>query len=131
VLFAYKNFPLTSIHDNAEIAAEAAECANEQGAFWEYHDVLFQNQTALDAASLKGYAATLGLDTDTFNQCLDSGKYKDKVAADSAQMQKLAQEAGLTNYGTPTFFINGHYIGGAYPYDTFKQVIDAALQEAG
>jgi protein-disulfide isomerase len=145
VLFAFRAFPLTSIHPYAEKAAEASECANDQGAFWPYHDLLFQNQTTLagyitaDATggvatvitNLKQYAASLNLNTATFNDCLDSSKDKAKVDADVAALTKAAQDAGITQYGTPTFFINGKYLGGAYPYDTFKQMIDAALAAAG
>jgi len=145
VLFAFRSFPLTSIHPYSEKAAEASECANDQGAFWQYHDLLFQNQTTLagyvtaDATggvatvitNLKQYAASLNLDTATFNDCLDSSKDKAKVDADAAALTKATQDAGITQYGTPTFFINGKYLGGAYPYDTFKQMIDDALAAAG
>ncbi|MGD0765383.1 MAG: thioredoxin domain-containing protein [Dehalococcoidia bacterium] len=145
IVFAFRNFPLTSIHPYSEKAAEAGECANDQGAFWQFHDLMFQNQTTLagyvtaDATggvakvvdSIKQYAASLNLDTAKFNQCLDSGTDKPKVDADVAALQKATQDAGITQYGTPTFFINGNYIGGAYPYDTFKQAIDSALAAAG
>ena len=125
VRFVYRDFPLTSIHENAQKAGEAAECADEQGKFWDYHDTLFNNNSALDDASLKSYASQVGLDTATFNQCLDSGKYTEEV-------QKDYQEGisyGVT--GTPAFFINGVTVIGAQPYANFKAAIDAALQEAG
>ena len=125
VRFVYRDFPLTSLHENAQKAAEASECANEQGKFWDYHDMLFNNQAALDVASLKGYASQLGLDSTAFDQCLDSGKYTEEV-------QKDYQEGvsyGVT--GTPAFFINGVSLIGAQPYANFKAAIDAALQEAG
>jgi protein-disulfide isomerase len=143
VRFVFMNLPLTK--DNyAQKAAEAGECANEQGAFWQYHDLLFQNQQALTALlspdpaaglakvveSLKGYAAQLGLDTAKFNDCLDSGKMATAVQADQQVAQKAAQDAGLTSFGLPSFFINGNYLGGAKPYDVFKQAIDAALAAA-
>jgi protein-disulfide isomerase len=141
IIFAFRNFPLTSIHPYSEKAAEASECANDQGAFWPYHDLLFQNQTALQALvtadatggvakvvdNLKQYAVGLNLDAAAFNTCLDSGADKGKVDSDAAAMTKAATDAGLTQYGTPTFFVNGHYIGGAYPFDTFKQLIDTLL----
>jgi protein-disulfide isomerase len=130
VLFVFRNLPLTTIHSNAYKAAESGECAYQQGAFWQYHDMLLDNQQALDESSLKAYAASLGLDTAAFDQCLDSGSTAPAVEADIAAAQKAASEAGIPDYGTPTFFINGHYIGGAYPYDTFRQAIDAALAEA-
>jgi len=125
VRFVYRDFPLTSIHENAQKAGEAGECADDQGKFWDYHDTLFNNATALDDASLKSYASQLGLDTGAFDQCLDSGKYTEEV-------QKDYQEGisyGVT--GTPAFFINGVSIIGAQPYANFKAAIDAALQEAG
>ena len=124
VRFVYRDFPLTSLHENAQKAGEAAECADEQGKFWEYHDTLFTSQ-ALDLASLKSHASQLGLDTAAFDQCLDGGKYTEEV-------QKDYQEGisyGVT--GTPAFFINGLSIIGAQPYANFKTAIDAALQEAG
>jgi len=144
VRFVFMNSPLKK--DNyAEKAAEAGECANEQGTFWQYHDLLFQNQQALTALlslnpaaglaqvvdSLKGYAAQLGLDTAKFNDCLDSGKMANAVQADQQVAQEAAQDAGLTSFGLPSFFINGNYLAGAKAYDVFKQMIDAALAAAG
>ncbi len=117
----YRDFPLTSIHQHAQKAAEASECADDQGKFWEYHDLVFENQSAIDVASLKGYAAELGLDTDTFNECLDGGKQSSEVEKDSQD----AQAAGVS--GTPAFFINGEFVSGAQPFSVFQQVIDAAL----
>jgi len=125
VRFVYRDFPLTSLHANALKAAEASECANEQGAYWKYHDLLFQNQTALDDASLKNYAATLQLDTATFNQCLDSDKYLSEVQKDYQD----GVTAGVQ--GTPAFFVNGMSISGAQPYTVFKAAIDQALAKAG
>jgi len=125
VRFVYRDFPLTSIHSLAQKAAEAAECADDQGAFWKYHDLLFENQSALDEESLKGYAASLGLDTVAFNDCLTSGKY-------TAEVRKDVQDglaAGVQ--GVPTFFINGVPIAGAQAYPVFEDAIEAALAEAG
>jgi protein-disulfide isomerase len=130
VRFVFMNFPLTSIHENAQKAAEAGECANEQGAFWQFHDIMFQNQSALTVDNLKSYAAQLNLDTAKFNECLDSGKMADAVAADMAVAEKAATDAGLTRFGTPAFFINGNSLQGAQPYDVFKAAIDAALAAA-
>lgn len=113
------------MHPNAQMASEASECADDQGKFWEYQDLLYANQSALDVASLKSYAAQLGLDTATFDDCLDSGKQ-------TAEVQKDEQDG--TSYGvsgTPAFFINGRLVSGAQPFSVFQQVIDAALQEAG
>ena len=130
VKFVFMNFALTSIHENAQKAAEAGECANEQGAFWQFHDIMFQNQSALTVDNLKSYAAQLNLDTAKFNECLDSGKMADAVAADMAVAEKAATDAGLTRFGTPAFFINGNNLQGAQPYDVFKEAIDAALAAA-
>lgn len=118
----WRNMPLTSIHNNAQKAAEASECAGDQGKFWEMHDKLFENQTALDDASLKKYAQTLGLNTSAFNTCLDSGKMADKVNKQSDE----AQAAGIS--GTPATFVNDTLVKGAYPVDTFKQIIDGLLK---
>lgn len=130
IKFAYRHLPLVQIHPNAFKAASASECANEQGKFWGYHDLLFQNQNAwsnLDNAGavnkFKEYAGTLGLNTTSFSSCLDSDKYKadiDKDIADSAT-------AGVN--GTPGTFVNGILISGAVPYADFKTQIDAALSE--
>jgi protein-disulfide isomerase len=125
VRFVYRDFPLTSLHANALKAAEASECADDQGKYWEYHDLLFQNQTALDDESLKGYAASLELDTTAFDDCLASGKYTQEVAKDLQD----GTEAGVQ--GTPSFFINGTPIRGAQPYQAFQAAIEAALAEAG
>jgi protein-disulfide isomerase len=125
VRFVYRDFPLTSLHQYAVKAAEASECADDQGAYWKYHDLLFQNQSALDDASLKNYAASLGLDTAAFNQCLDSD-------SNMSEIQKDYQDgiaAGVQ--GTPAFFVNGVLISGAQPYSVFQAAIEAALKEAG
>jgi protein-disulfide isomerase len=128
----------------AKKAAEAGECANAQGSFWQYHDLLFQNQQTLTGLltpeptagvakvvdTLKGYAAQLGLDTATFNDCLDSGKMAAALQADMAVAGKAANDAGLTSFGLPSYFINGNYIHGSKPYDVFKQMIDTALAAA-
>ncbi len=101
--------------------AEAAECADEQGKFWEYHDKLFENQQALDAASLKQHAKDLGLDTTVFDNCLDNGDMASEVQKDFQDGQ------GHSVSGTHTFFVNGQNIVGAQPFSVFKQAIDAEL----
>jgi protein-disulfide isomerase len=98
VRFVFMNFPLSQIHADAEKAAEASECAHDQGAFWQYHDLLFQNQGALDVASLKNYAQAAGLDAEKFNQCLDSGEKASAVQADVETATKAVQEAGLERW---------------------------------
>jgi protein-disulfide isomerase len=120
VRLVFRHFPL-DFHKNAAKAAEAAMCANEQGKFWEYHDVLFKNQQTLEIAQLKDHAKSVGLDTSTFSTCLDSSKYKKSVDEDMAAGQKV----GVS--GTPAFFINGVFLNGAQPFDEFKKVIDQEL----
>ncbi len=119
----YKQFPLTQIHPNAQKAAEASLLAADQGKFWEYHDLLFENQDNLDLASLKRYAAQLNLDMEKFNSGLDSGI--------KAQAVNKDLEEGIRNGvgGTPMFFINGQVVSGAQPYSVFKQTIDSELNK--
>jgi protein-disulfide isomerase len=119
VKLVYMHFPL-SFHPYAKKAAEAAECAAEQGKFWEYHDRLFETGQ-LDIESLKSHASALGLNTTKFNNCLDSGAMEGKVLA----MQNMGNKNRVS--GTPTFFINGKMLVGAQPYSAFQQEIDAAL----
>ncbi len=120
VRLVFRHFPL-EFHKNAEKAAEAAMCANDQGKFWEYHDVLFKNQQTLEIPQLKDHAKEVGLDGTSFGACLDSGKYKKAVDEDMAAGQKV----GVS--GTPAFFINGVMLSGAQPFDEFKKVIDQEL----
>jgi protein-disulfide isomerase len=124
VLFVYRDFPLHSIHPEAQKAAEASQCAFDQDKFWEYHDLLFEKQSdwsGVGVPKFKEYAVDLGLDTDAFNDCLDSNKYADEVQADLLE----GTHFGVT--GTPAFFINGQKVSGAQPFSTFKQIIDAEL----
>jgi protein-disulfide isomerase/plastocyanin len=122
VRYVFRDFPL-SFHPNAQKAAEAAECAGEQGMYWEMHDYLFANQDYLEVENLKGYAKDLELDTEEFDECLDSGAMEEEVLADLLEGQSF----GVS--GTPGFFINGKMISGAQPYEVFVQEIEAALAE--
>jgi len=124
IALIFRDYPLP-MHPEAPKAAEAASCANDQGKFWEMHDMLFENQRALKIADLKGYGAKLELDTAAFDKCLDDGKYGDDVKKDMAD----ASAAGVT--GTPAFFINGRFLNGARPYEQFKEAIDAELKAKG
>ncbi len=124
VRFVYRDFPLSALHPYAEKAAEAGDCAQEQGKFWEYHDALYTNQTALDRASLSRYAQNVGLDTARFDSCVDSGKHAAEVANDLQE----GTVAGVT--GTPAFLVNGKLITGAQPFSVFQTAIDAALANA-
>ena len=120
VKLVYRDFPL-SFHQNAQKAAEAAECADEQGKFWEYHNTIYDNQNTLDINNLKQYAANLNLDTSKFESCLDSGKMTSEVQKDLKDGQSYGVE------GTPAFFINGIPLSGAQPYQVFEQVIESQL----
>ena len=124
VRLVYRDFPLTQIHPQALPAALASECADDQGKFWEYHDLLFANQSALDDASLKAYAAQVGLDEAVFDQCYTSQEHLDEVGGD--------YQDGITYgvSGTPAFFVNGLRIVGAQPFAVFQQAIDQALAES-
>jgi protein-disulfide isomerase len=120
VKLVYKDFPL-SFHPQAQKAAEAAECAGDQGKYWEMHDLLFDNGVQGGVASFKENAKTLGLNTGEFNSCLDSGEKASGVQADMA----LGGQSGIQ--GTPGFIINGQLVSGAQPFTVFKQIIDAEL----
>jgi protein-disulfide isomerase len=119
--WVFRDFPLVQIHKDAAKAAEAGECAHEQGKFWEMHDRLFANQSKLQVEALKQAATELGLDAEKFNQCLDSSKYATEVQKDVDEGARY----GVT--GTPAFFINGRLLGGAQPLEAFTQVIDEEL----
>ncbi len=120
VAVAFKQFPLP-FHDKADLAAQAALAAHEQGKFWEMHDKLFANQGSLERPALEGYAKELGLDLQKFNAALDSGKFKEQIAKDKEQASKV----GVT--GTPSFVVNGTLVVGAQPFEEFKKTIDEAL----
>ncbi|MBX3047482.1 MAG: DsbA family protein [Anaerolineales bacterium] len=125
VRFVFKNYPLRSIHPDADAAAQAAECAQEQGKFWEYHDLLFGGTLGLGREAYAGYADQLGLDADALLTCLDEGRYAESVQRD----YELAQQLGVSS--TPTFFINGIAMVGAYPISAFQTVIDFELGNSG
>jgi protein-disulfide isomerase len=123
VRIAWKDLPLP-FHQNAMPAAHAARAAGEQGKFWEMHDKLFANQANLDRPSLEKYASELGLNMGRFKAALDSEKYKKEIQADSEQGAKIGAR------GTPAFFVNGKFLSGAQPYESFKAKIDAELKTA-
>ncbi|OGY92425.1 MAG: hypothetical protein A3B31_03885 [Candidatus Komeilibacteria bacterium RIFCSPLOWO2_01_FULL_53_11] len=104
VQWKYYHFPLVQIHPFAFNAALASECANDQGKFWEYHDMLYSRQTNLSKGDLKGYAEELGLDTESFNACLDSRAKQGLVRNDMA----LGEQRGVN--GTPSIFLNGQLL---------------------
>ena len=121
----YRQYPIASLHANAIKAAEASLCAHDQGKFWEAHDLMFQEQNRLTVRELKVMASRLGLKQQEFDQCLDTGRYTEKVQNDIA----AAARVGAT--GTPALFVNGIPVeGGAVPYETVARVIDAELARA-
>ncbi len=121
VRFVYRDFPLESIHVNAKPAAEAANCANEQGYFWDYHDKLFSNELGLSSEAYQEYASQLGMDEEAFQECFESGRYQQEVQSDF----DFAANLGVRS--TPTFFINGIAVVGAQPFEVFQQVIEKEL----
>lgn len=123
VRWVYKHFPLDSIHSEARPAAEASECASEQGKFWEFSDKVFENQPRMGVSLYKEIASQIGLDTNQFESCLSSGKYRDHVEADLQE----GVAAGVT--GTPGSFVNGEIIPGAVPYEQLKALVDQALSD--
>lgn len=122
IKFIYRDYPL-EFHQYAQKAAEASECAHEQDKYWEYHDILFKNQNDLTVDDLKKYAADLKLDTNKFNECLDSSKYKEEVEKDFND----GQSYGVS--GTPAFFVNGILISGAQPFSAFEEIIEQELNK--
>jgi len=120
IRFVYRNYPLPN-HPDARPAAEAAQCANEQGKFWPYHDQLFARAGRLSSGDLKSAAVDTGLDVSQFESCVTARKYKAEVDADIA----AGEAAGVD--GTPAFFINGRALTGAQPLEAFKQIIDEEL----
>jgi protein-disulfide isomerase len=124
VLFVFKHVPL-NFHAQAMNAAMSGECAQEQGKFWEMSDKLYTSQAdwsnTTGTVKFKTYATQLGLNTTKFNQCLDSSKYADKIAANQAQ----AQDYGIS--GTPSFFVNDQFFGGLVSYEELKKSLDDQL----
>lgn len=115
-----RDFPLSG-HEHAFLAAQAANCAGDQGKYWEYYDLLFNNQKALEREKLKEYAGKVGLDPKAFMGCLDSSKYAVEVEQDRTDGEKV----GVSS--TPTFFINGKRFLGKQTFADFKQRIDQEL----
>ena len=121
VRLVYRNLPLTQIHPQAMNAAEAAMCAGEQDAYWQYHEKLFENSDALSDDLYARLATDLGLDAASFESCMTEHKYLEDIQAD----MQFAIDLGVQS--TPTFFINGLAVVGAQPLSVFQQVIDEEL----
>jgi protein-disulfide isomerase len=120
VRYVWRHLPLTDVHPRAQLAAEAAEAAADQGAFWELHDLLLRNQNALNPSDLMGYAEQLGLEVERFADAVREHAFASRVAedVDSADLSGVS--------GTPTFFINGRRHFGAYDIDTLSAAARAA-----
>jgi len=121
IRFVYRDFPLISLHPGAAPAAEAADCAGEQGSYWPFYQALFSMKYDLTTEAYQQYAAELGLDMQAFAECLADRRYEPEVMGD----YNYAVNLGISS--TPTFFINGIPIVGAQPYEVFKQLIDKEL----
>jgi protein-disulfide isomerase len=119
IRFSYRDFPL-AFHANARLASEAAQCANAQGKFWEFHEKLMDGGD-LAAPALETTAVELGMDKDKFATCLADGTYKAEIDRDMAD----GAAAGVN--GTPAFFINGRQIDGAQPFEAFRDIIEEEL----
>ena len=124
IRFVYRQFPLTDIHPRAQKAAEASLCADEQGEFWPMHDLLFAEPIELEVASIKVKAASLGLDQEQFDNCLDSAQYAERVD------QEIAEGFSLGVNGTPTIIINGRPLVGVQGYEAYVAVIEDELARA-
>ena len=120
VQFVWKDFPVITTQSHK--AAEAGQCAFDQGKFWQYHDLLYEKAPALSESELKGYAAQVGLDTTKFNQCLDSGQDRAKVEQSLNEAQRQ-----YAFPGTPSFLINGEKLIGPPTFETLKSIIDPIL----
>jgi protein-disulfide isomerase len=121
VRLVFRHFPIDSIHPRARPASIAAVCAEEQGKFWEFHEMVFENQQNLSDQAIGGFADTLQLDRAAFDSCLASEEAAARVEADLA----AGKAAGTS--GTPAFFVNGILLSGARPVPDFVDLIDAEL----
>ncbi|MBR9699338.1 thioredoxin domain-containing protein [Candidatus Woesearchaeota archaeon] len=120
VRFTFRHFPLLNIHPNSQLAAEAAECAREQGKFWEMHDMLFERGVEGGIVQFEQYAVGLNLSAE-FSNCLHNKKYASLVKED------LLNGVRLGVMGTPSFIINGRFVSGAKSFEYFKEIIDSEL----
>jgi protein-disulfide isomerase len=119
VAFTYKDVPLP-MHSHAQKASEAAQCAGDQGKFWEFHDLLYSSRQ-LEISQLKLDARELKLDGEVFDKCLDSDQKLDRVKSQLSEGQSLGLE------GTPSFFVNGRFVRGNLSYDEWRRLIDEEI----
>jgi protein-disulfide isomerase len=123
--FVFRHFPLTQLHPDALQAAEAAEAAGVQGRFWEMHDLLFENQDALDEPDLVSYAEELGLDLDRFTRDLEEHRFVERIERDLIE----GTRSGV--HGTPTFFLNGFRHEGGYTAEALLDEIQGGAAARG
>jgi protein-disulfide isomerase len=126
VRYVFRNFPLNSIHPQAAKAAEAAECAGELGSYWEMHEALFESQDRWAGnpnavTTFKSLAKEIGLDSEQFDECLDSGRWAGRVSSD------LNEGLARGVQSTPSFFINDVPLVGAQPFEEFQTLIEYYL----
>jgi len=123
IRYFVRHFPVPSIHPSSMRAAIAASCAEDQGVFWAYHDLLFSDGADLTADGLGAGAAQVGLEMDRFDECFASEESLSSIQ----EGVELGVSYGVR--GTPAFFINGRVVFGAQPVEVFRATIDAALEE--
>jgi protein-disulfide isomerase len=129
VYYVFKDLPILSNHPQAGLAAQAAECAGDQNAYWEMHGALFAEPSEWDTtadeakAAFRRYATALNLNADALLECVEQGRYAEEVDGDIREAIRL----GLN--GTPAFIINGRLLSGARPTEQFIQVLDRELSE--
>jgi protein-disulfide isomerase len=124
ITLVFKHLPLP-MHPGAPAAHAAAEAAHRQGKFWAMHDRIFADPRAVDPATLARYAREIGLDVERFRRDSDSEAVRSRIRSDAEEARKL----GVT--GTPAFFVNGRFLSGAQPYESFKRLIDEELKGSG
>jgi len=124
IRFIYRDFPLSG-HPEAQPAAEAANCAGDQDAYWQFQDAIFSGLYGYGITAYTQYAQDLGLDMDSFSSCVDKRKHQAEVLEDYSEAISLGVQS------TPTFFINGTQLVGAQPFETFQSMIEAELAKAG
>jgi len=124
IRYVYRDYPVIN-SDISIPAALGAQCANEQGKFWEYHNQLFENQSQLSEDYFKTLASDLSLDMDAFNECYDTQRYREEIDFDYI-------DGSANNIsGTPAFFVNGQFISGAQPYALFERLVLRELEKQG
>lgn len=130
VRIVFRDFPIQDVHPEATVTAMAAECAEDQGKYWEFHDKVFREQDRrgrdvirYSARDVRRWATEVGLEAAAFNECLDSERHKAEVQKD----YKDGADVGMN--GTPVFFINGRALVGAHSFATFQKIIEEELRK--